>query len=171
MSNKRAPSAATKAEDDWQSLATQAAVEGARKIVLGNQNLAKTTVGQLSDTEWGWIVTGAIFAWVQTRCEQAIAEGLDQETAVRMTGLTPSPCDVAAIKSILPELADNAGIDWALPLNAWSQETMISFLLLAFKLSKNAELARDRVAGTIVRQSIKEDWDREGDPIPFETTK
>jgi hypothetical protein len=75
MSNKRTPSAATKAEDDWQSLATQAAVEGARKIVLGNKNLAKTPVGQLSDTEWGWIVTGAIFAWIQTRCEQAIAEG------------------------------------------------------------------------------------------------
>jgi hypothetical protein len=123
-------------------------------------------VGRLSDHEWGWIITAAIFGWVQTRCEQAIAEGLDQETAVRMTGLTPSPCDVAAIKSILPALADNAGIDWALPLNAWSQETMIGFLLLAFELSKDR-----RVAGTIVRQSTKEDWDREGDPIPFETTK
>jgi hypothetical protein len=48
---------------------------------------------------------------------------------------------------------------------------MISFLLLALELSKNAELARDRVAGTIVRQSTKEDWDREGDPITYETTK
>ena len=139
---------------------------GRCKIVLGNPSLKVAHVGRLSDHEWGWIITAAIFGWVQTRCEQAIAEGLDQETAVRMTGLTPSPCDVAAIKSILPALADNAGIDWALPLNAWSQETMIGFLLLAFELSKDR-----RVAGTIVRQSTKEDWDREGDPIPFETTK
>ena len=158
-------------EDEWQAHATAAAIAAAKKIVLGNPGLKVAHVGRLNDHEWGWIITAAIFGWVQTRCEQAIAEGLDQETAVRMTGLTPSPCDVAAIKSILPELADNAGIDWALPLNAWSQETMISFLLLAFELSKNAELARDRVAGTIVRQSTKEDWDREGDPIPFETTK
>ena len=158
-------------EDEWQARATAAAIAAARKIVLGNPSLKVAQVGRLSDHEWGWIITAAIFGWVQTRCEQAIAEGLDQETAVRMTGLTPSPCDAAAIKSILPELADNAGIDWALPLNAWSQETMISFLLLALELSKNAELARDRVAGTIVRQSTKEDWDREGDPIPFETTK
>lgn len=158
-------------EDEWQARATAAAIAAAKKIVLGNPSLKAAQVGRLSDHEWGWIITAAIFGWVQTRCEQAIAEGLDQETAVRMTGLSPSPCDVAAIKSILPELADNAGIDWALPLNAWSQETMIGFLLLAFELSKNAELARDRVAGTIVRQSTKEDWDREGDPIPFETTK
>jgi hypothetical protein len=95
-----------KKEDEWQAKATSAAIAAARKIVLGNSSLKVAHVGRLNDYEWGWIITAAIFGWVQTRCEQAIAEGLDQESAVRMTGLTPSPCDVAAIKSILPQLAD-----------------------------------------------------------------
>jgi hypothetical protein len=158
-------------EDEWQRKATSAAIAAARKIVLGNPSLKVAHVGRLNDYEWGWIVTAAIFAWIQTRCEQAIAEGIDQEQAVRMSGLTSSPCDVAPIKSMLPQLADTAGIDWALPLNAWSQETMIGFLLLALELSRKAELPRDQAAGTIVRQSTKEDWDQEGDPIPFETTQ
>jgi hypothetical protein len=160
-----------KKEDEWQAKATSAAIAAARKIVLGNSSLKVAHVGRLNDYEWGWIITAAIFGWVQTRCEQAIAEGLDQESAVRMTGLTPSPCDVAAIKSILPQLADTAGIDWALPLSAWSQETMIGFLVQAFELSKKAERVLDQGAGTIVRQSTQQDWDRKGDEIPFETTK
>ena len=168
MSNKRTPSAATKAEDDWQAAATQAAVDGARKIALGSQNLAKTSVGQLSDTEWGWIVTAAIFAWIQTRCEQAIAEGLDQEQAALSTELSPSPCDVAVVRSILPTLADTAGIDWSLPLESWSKDTMVGFLLLGWQLIAQADrLARDRGSSPIVRSS-KNDWDTEGDPIPFD---
>jgi hypothetical protein len=160
-----------KQEDEWQAKATSAAIAAARKIVLGNSKLTMTHVDRLNDYEWGWIITAAIFAWIQTRCEQAIAEGIDQEQAVRMTGLTRSPCDAAVVSSILPTLADTAGIDWSLPLNAWSKDTMASFLLLAWQLIAKAEIARDQGAGTIVRQSTKkEDWDREGDPIPFETT-
>src|SRR5262245_22202926 len=157
-----------KQEDEWQTRATTAAIAAARKIVLGNPSLSVAHVGRLSETEWGWIITAAIFGWVQTRCEQAIAEGLEQEQALRATGISPSPCDVAAIKSILPQLADTAGIDWALPLSAWSQEAMIGFLLLAFELSRKAKLARDQAAGAIARQSTQ-DWDREGEPIPFAT--
>ena len=48
-----------------------------------------TPVGRLTDLQWGWIVTAVIFGWIETRIEQAIAEGIDQEAAVRMTGLTP----------------------------------------------------------------------------------
>jgi hypothetical protein len=98
-------------------------------------------VGRLTETQWGWIVTGAIFAWIRTRCEQAISEGFDQEDAVRMTGLSPSPCDAAVVTSILPQLTETAGVDWALPLQAWSKETMTSFLLLAWELITKAEAA------------------------------
>jgi hypothetical protein len=120
-----------KVEDEWQARATAAAIAAARKIVLGNPSLKVAHVGRLNDTEWGWIITAAIFGWVQTRCEQAIAEGLDQEQAVRLTGLTPSPGDVAAVRPVLPTLADSAAIDWSLPLEAWSKDTMVNFLLLA----------------------------------------
>jgi hypothetical protein len=156
----------TRNEDEWQAKATEAAIAGARKIALGNSSLMNTPVGRLSDLQWGWIVTGAIFAWVATRCEQAIAEGFDQETAVRITGLTPSPCDAAVVSSILPALADQAGIDWMQPLGAWSKETMTSFLLLAWQLIIKAELARDQGPGKILRKS--ENWEEKGDELPFE---
>src|SRR6516225_8935837 len=109
----------SKKEDAWQAKATEAAIAGARKIALNSTGLpSMTPVDRLTDLQWGWIVTGAIFGWIQTRVEQAIEEGLDQEEAVRLTGLNPSPCDVAAVTSILPTLADKAGIDWSRPLQA-----------------------------------------------------
>jgi hypothetical protein len=157
----------SKKEDEWQRRATAAAIAGARKITLANKSLTMAHVGRLNDTEWGWIVTAAIFGWIETRCEQAIAEGLEQAKAVRLTGLTPSPCDVAVVSSILPTLADTAGIDWALPLNAWSKDTMVNFLLLAWQLIEQAEIARDRGQSKIIRPSKNSDWDKEGDAIPF----
>jgi len=150
-------------EDAWQAKATAAAVAGARKIVSlnGGSFPATTLLGKLSDQQWGWVVTAAIFGWIETRCRQAIEEGLDQEAAVRLTGLNPSPCDVAAVTSILPALADKAGVDWDLPLKAWSKDEMTNFLLMATRLIDAAEVARD--SGKIVRQSQPE----LNDPIPF----
>ena len=57
----------------------------------GSSPLMNTPVGRLTDQQWGWIFAGALFGWITTRCQQAIAEGLDQEEAVRLTGHTPSP--------------------------------------------------------------------------------
>jgi len=150
-------------EDAWQAKATAAAVAGARKIVAinGGSFPATTLLGKLSDQQWGWIVTAAIFGWIQTRCEQAIEEGLDQERAVRAIGLTPSPCAVAAITAILPTLADKATIDWSRPLQAWSKDEMTNFLLTAIHLFDAAETARD--SGKIIRQSQPEF----NDPLPF----
>jgi hypothetical protein len=156
----------TKREDEWLRRATDAAVAGARKIALNSSGLPMMTpVGRLNDAQWGWIVTAVIFAWVQTRTEQAIAEGLDQEQAVRLTGLAPSPCDVAVVAAILPELAGKAGVDWSLPLAAWSKDIMTSFLLLAWQLINKAETARDQGPGRIIQKS--RDWDTKGDAIPF----
>jgi hypothetical protein len=149
--------------DEWQAKATAAAVAGARKIVAlnGGSFPASTLLGKLSDQQWAWVATAAIFGWIQTRCEQAIAEGLDQEAAVRLTGLNPSPCDVAAVTSILPTLADKAGVDWELPLKALSKGEMTNFLLMAMRLIDAAEVARD--SGQILRKSEADP----SDPIPF----
>ena len=155
----------TKKEDAWQAKATDAAIAAARKIALNSTGLPPTTsVSTLSDHQWGWIVTAAIFGWIQTRVEQAIEEGLNQEQAVRLTGLTPSPCDVAVITAILPTLADNAGIDWTLPLEAWSKDLMTNFLLQAWRLIAAAEIARDRGAGKILKPSALAEANN---PIPF----
>ena len=116
--------------------------------------------------QWGWIVTAAIFGWIETRVEQAIAEGLDQEQTVRLTGLSPSPCDVAVVRSILPTLADTAGIDWTLPLAAWSKDTMSDFLLVAWDLIRKAEIARDHGPGRILRKSTVREV--VADEVPFD---
>jgi hypothetical protein len=157
----------TKNENEWLDKATAAAIAAVRKIALNSSGLPPMTpVGRLTDLQWGWLVTAAIFGWIQTRCEQAIAEGLDQEKAVRLTGFTPSPCDVAVVTSILPALADGAGIDWALPLEAWSKDTMTNFLLMAWRLIGAAEIARDHGAGKKILQ--KSELAELNNPIPFD---
>jgi hypothetical protein len=159
--------AETENEDEWLRRATDAAIAGARKVAGNCQGLPPMTpVGRLNDAQWGWIVTAAIFGWIQTRVEQAIAEGLDQEQAVRLTRLSPSPCDVAVVSSILPALADQAAIDWSLPLAAWSKNTMTNFLMLAWQLINKAKVARDQGPGKVLRKL--QDWERDGDPIPFD---
>jgi hypothetical protein len=160
----------TDKENPWLAKATEAAIAGARKIANSTSLPAKTPVGQLSDSQWGWIITGAIFAWVQTRVEQAIEEGLDQDQAVRITGLSPSPCDVAVVRSILPELADKAAIDWSQPLVAWDRDTMVNFLLLAWQMIGKAEATRSHGPGKILRETEKdknEDWATKGDGLPL----
>jgi hypothetical protein len=153
----------TKKENEWQDKATTAAIAGARKIANNSTGLpASTPIGRLTDLQWGWIVTAVIFGWIQARCEQAIEEGLDQEQAVLLTGLSPSPNDVAVVHSILPALAD-AGVDWTQPLQDWSQNTMTNFLLLVWQLINKAEAARDQSSGKIIRPPKELN-----DAIPFE---
>jgi hypothetical protein len=159
--------ALSKLENEWLDKATAAAIAGARKIALSSP-LMNAPVGRLSDYEWGIICTAVIFGWVETRVQQAIAEGRDQEgqeEMVRCTGLSPSPCDSAVVRSILPALADQAGIDWTLPLTAWSGDTMVGFLLLAWRLLGEAETARDHGPGKILKPA--EFDEKTGDPLPF----
>jgi hypothetical protein len=135
----------TKKEDDWLRKATSAAIAEARKIVKScNGGLMNRPVDQLTDIQWDWIVTAAIFGWIETRVAQSIAEGIDQEEAVRLTASSPSPCDVAVVHSVLPVLADQAAIDWSEPLSAWSKDSMTNFLLLAWRLINKAEARRQR---------------------------
>jgi hypothetical protein len=162
----------TRRENEWQDKATAAAIAEARKIAVGSGPLANTPAGRLNDQQWGWLLTAAIFGWIQIRYQQAIAEGLDPEKAVRMVELSPSPRDVAVIRSILPTLADQVQIDWARSLADWSQDEMTSFLLVAWQLANNAEATLERGSGQILRkrkpdpgrQNEKDTLDEE---IPF----
>jgi hypothetical protein len=156
----------TKQENEWLDKATAASIAGARKIALASGPQMNTPVGRLNDHEWGMIITAAIFSWIETRVQQAIAEGLDQENAVRLTGLSPNPCDVAVVRSVLGELADTAGIDWSKPLASWSPDTMTGFLMLAWNLINKAETARDHGPGRILRKS--EVADEMAQQVPFD---
>jgi hypothetical protein len=114
----------------------------------------RVPVGRLSDTEWGWIFSGSLFAWISKRAEQAAAEQIDTEQLVRLVALDPTPWDAGAVAAILPDLADAcSGLDWSKPLAAWSREDIIEFLLKAMALARKAMLARDLSEKGITRKS------------------
>jgi hypothetical protein len=146
-------------EDRWQAEATAKAVAAARSIA--QSQLANTPAGRLGDQQWGWVVSAAIFAWIQTRYRQAVAEGLAQEAHV--TRMDPSPCDSAIVLSILPALADQSAIDWSKPLAEWSREEMAGFVGLAWRLIDEAKAALDQVPNTILHKPERE----LSDDVPF----
>jgi hypothetical protein len=160
-------------EDDWQRRATDAAISAARNIVLGDDAAINkaTPVGRLGDVEWGWIVAAAIFAWIRTRAEQAAAEELNTEQAIRLTSLDRNPWDAGAIAAILPELAQCRGIDWSKSLNDWSRETMIEFLLETLRLVRRGMIARDLGDGITRKSTIARRTDTAAgepdDALPF----
>ena len=137
----------TEHENEWQDRATAAAIEAARRIVLGDAAVIPmmTPVGRLSELQWGWIVAAVLFAWISVRAEQAASEGRDIELTIR-DGVDGA-WDAGAIASTLPALADTPGIDWSKPLADWSRDQMIAFLSNALRLVQQAMAARDRGPG------------------------
>ena len=142
-------------EDQWQRDATAAAIAGARGVVQMDGPIPPgTPIGRLSDTEWGWIIAGVLFAWIGKRAEQATAEQIDTEQLIRLAALDPQPWDAGAVMAILPELADAcAGLDWSKPLAKWPREDIIEFLLKAMPLIRKAMIARDLSDKGITRSS------------------
>src|SRR5215471_605620 len=152
-------------EDQWQREATQVAVAEARKMAQSSETkLGNMLLSRLNDQQWGFILAGAIFGWISTRCRQAISEGLDQEELVRTLAREPSPGDIAIIHTILPVLADNIAIDWSKPLAGWSKDEMTRFLLAAWQLANGAEVALEQGPGGILRKTMGES---SPDNIPF----
>jgi hypothetical protein len=154
-------------EDEWQRKATAAAIIAARRIVENCRGLNPATpVNKLADYHWGWIVAAIIFEWLTVRIEQATAEGLTTEEAVRTNSFSPSPCDRGAIAAILPRLGD-LPLDWNLPLKDWPREQILDFLGAAFALIEQAIGARDTGNGKILRQPTTSTTDDFNDPIGF----
>jgi hypothetical protein len=135
---------ASAVEDVWQRRATAAAIAAARKIIHTDGVIPPgTPIGRLGDVEWGWLVAAILFGWIRTRAAQAVAEEIDTERCIRMTGLDPEPWDAGAVMVILPELAATPDIDWSKPFGQWPQDTVISFLITAMRLIRKAMIARD----------------------------
>jgi len=141
-------------EDVWQRRATEAAIAAARGIVhLGGPIPPGTPIGRLTDIELGWLAAAILFAWIKTRAEQAVSEGLDSDRTIRLIALDPQPWDGGAVASILPELADRSDTDWSVPLAQWSREAMVEFLCAALGLIRKAMIARDASSRGVTRQS------------------
>jgi hypothetical protein len=140
-------------EDEWQRQATAAAITGARGVIRDNGPIPPgTPIGRLSELEWGWIVAGILFGWINTRAQQAAAEQLDSEQVIRVTGIDPEPWNIGAVMAVLPELAQSCDIDWSQPLATWSRETMAEFLLTAMRLIRKAMIACDLSEKGITRK-------------------
>jgi hypothetical protein len=71
-----------------------------------------------------------------------------------MIALDPQPWDAGAVETILPDLADAwPNLDWSKPLEEWSREIMVEFLLKATQLVRKAMLARDMGDKGVTRKS------------------
>jgi len=142
-------------EDQWQRDATAAAIAGARGVIhMSGPIPPGTPIGRLGDIEWGWIVAAILFAWISVRAQQAASEQLDTEQTIRLTALDPRPWDADAAAAILPELADAcSGIDWSRPFTAWSRDEVVEFLLMAMRLIRKAQVARDWSEKGVTRKS------------------
>jgi hypothetical protein len=145
-------------EDQWQRYATESAIKAARKIATSGTTVPPgTPVGGLSDVEWGWLFSAMLFAWLSARSEQATAEGRNVEQVIRQGN--GAAWDAGAITGILPDLA-TLDIDWRMPLAEWPREAMVSFLVKALNLMRDAFFARDRTGG-VTRQSTPDRIARE----------
>jgi len=142
-------------EDAWQRQATAAAIEAARGVISTDGPIPPgTPIGRLSETEWGWVFSAALFKWVSVRAQQAASEQLDAEQTIRLTGMDPEGWDAGAVTAILPELVDAcAELDWSKPLAQWSRDQIVEFLLTAMRLIRKAMIARDLSAKGVTRQS------------------
>jgi hypothetical protein len=141
--------------DQWMRQATDASIAAAKSVVSADGPIrSSTAVGRLTNSEWDWICSSVVWAWISTRAEQAAVEGLDLERAIRTTRLDPDPWAIGAVVSVLPQLVERCpDLDWSAPVGAWSRDTIAEFLLVAFDLIKGAfaarDLAEEKIAGKI----------------------
>lgn len=155
-------SAPAKTEDDWSREATLAAVAACRAVVSKDGINQRATISSLSDVEWGWIAAAAIFEWIKTKAEQAVAEGTDYDTPIRtMRGQQPEPWEAGAVASILPALGGLQGVDWSKPVGDWSKEQIVSFAWQIHKLTAAALVARDEGATDRIAKYNKAQQERE----------
>ena len=161
----------TDKENDWLAKATEAAIAGARKVALNSTSLPmKTPVGRLSDVQWGWIVTGAIFAWVRTRVEQGdrrrprSGAGRAHYRALAIAAVTSR-----VVRSILPTLADTAGDRLVTAADRLVERHHDELFAVGLAAAQQGGSARDHGPGKIIGEKSK-DWATKGEnrDIPFD---
>jgi hypothetical protein len=156
----RKPSHAS--DDEWQMAATQAAITAVRGVINKDGINQRAMIGSLSDLELGWMVAAAVFAWIKTKAQQAVAEGEHYDHKIRtMTYRDMEPWEIGAVEAALPGLAELTGVDWSKPIGDWSKEEMARLMWRAHRLTDSALAARDNGAfGKLVKFS-KEKIERE----------
>jgi len=168
---------------EWDAKASQAAIDGAREATESIN--PRAAISSLSSTEWMWIAMGAVFGWIKTKSQHAIAESKSFDKTIReMPQYFPEPWDAGAVESILPKLGDLKGMPWDKPLGDWSTKEMVRLAwnmhyLIDGAIARREEGAEGKIV-TIKSQAVVERemsarqggplWDRKeyaDDDIPF----
>lgn len=154
---------ANASEADWDAKATLSAIAAARSVISGDGINARAMISSLSDIEWGWIVAAVIFGWIDTKAQQATAEGISSDVTIRtMTARDPAPWETGAIATILPALGGLQNVDWSKPVGEWSKDQIVAFAWQIYRLTDGALAARDDGAtDKIVRRLGKNQMERE----------
>lgn len=144
-------------EADWDAKATSAAIAAARDVIGANGINGRAMISSLSELEWGWIAAASIFAWIKTKSQQATAEGVGYDVAIRtMTHRDPAPWEAGAVSTILPSLGDLQGVDWSKPIGEWSKDAIVSFAWQIHRLCDSALASRDEGAGDKIVQRLSQ---------------
>lgn len=129
---------------DWDVRATAGAIAACKDVIGPGVINPRATIGSLSDVEWGWITAAAIFAWIKTRSQQAVAEGTNYDASIRtMHNQDPAPWEAGAIETILPILAQMS-LPWGNAIGSWPKSAMIKFCHRVHTLSAEALKSRDK---------------------------
>ncbi|MGY3615701.1 hypothetical protein [Bradyrhizobium sp. USDA 10063] len=147
---------------EWMAKATRSAIDAARAVISEHGIKPRAMVSSLSDLEWGWICCAAIFAWIKTKSQQAVAEGVGYDQAIRfMPDYFPQPWDAGAVESILPALAELKGVPWDKPIGEWSKEQVIRFTWNVHYLIDGAIARREEGAEGKITQGSQARTERE----------
>lgn len=150
------------AEAEWMAKATQSAIDAMRDVISEHGVNSRASVGSLSDLEMGWFACAAIFAWIKTKAEHAVAEGVGYDEKIMfMPDYFPEPWDAGAVASILPALADLKGIPWHKPIGEWSSKEVIRFTWNAYFLIERAIRHRSEGAEGKLTQASQARTERE----------
>jgi len=144
-----------KIEAEWDAKATHSAIDAARSVIAENDINGRAMINSLNELEWGWICSAAIFAWIKTKSQQAVAEGIGYDQAIRtMPGSYPQPWEAGAVESVLPALSEIEGIDWETPISELPKRQMVLLAWHMHRLVEQAMSCRDEgAADKITRPS------------------
>lgn len=147
-------------ETDWDVKASQSAIDAA-KAVVGEGINARAAISSLSDIEWGWVAAAAIFAWIKTKSQQAVAEGTGYDEPIRtMKHREPQPWEAGAVESILPALG-NLELPWDKPIGEWPKPVITTFAWHIHRLVASAMAARDEGAQCTITKKLRSETERE----------
>jgi hypothetical protein len=148
-------------EADWDARAVSACIAAAKDVVSPDGIGPRSMIGTLNDQEWAWIVSAIVFAWIGTKAKQAVAEGMDTESAIRgQHNQDPPAWAAGAIETILPTLGQMT-LPWGNAIGSWPKGQMIKFCHRIWQLSDEALKSRDKGAvDKIVRRLSQDEMER-----------